>query len=163
LAGKVKARRLELQKRALPQRWTAGDCCPSADDLIFEPVPHPVGRMAAEVNMVLGGGARERGALADQIPALLPGVGYVLIPGQPEPARVRFSWISDGDIHDLTNFYPAPHHQEPPAHPPVTIPVQPTGPAPSRDGYRWTPPQEGTGGGHPVVPDSLLRKLRGDR
>jgi S-DNA-T family DNA segregation ATPase FtsK/SpoIIIE len=117
-----------------------------------------------EPNMVLGDGMRERGALADQIPATLPGVGYVVLEGQPEPARVRFCYTADHDITDLTNFYPTPHRQEePPGRPPVTIPVQPTGPAASRDGYHWTPPQEGTSGGHPVVPDSLLRKLRGDR
>jgi S-DNA-T family DNA segregation ATPase FtsK/SpoIIIE len=119
---------------------------------------------AREVNMVLGDGMRERGALADQIPASLPGVGYVAIPGRPEPYRVRFSWISDGDIRDLTNFYPAPVQDDPPARPPVTIPVQPTGPAASRDGYRWTPPSDGAERtGHPVVPESLLRKLRGDQ
>jgi S-DNA-T family DNA segregation ATPase FtsK/SpoIIIE len=115
---------------------------------------------AREVNMVLGDGMRERGALADQIPASLPGVGYVAVPGQPEPYRVRFSWISDGDIRDLTNFYPAPYHQEPAPVAP-TIPVQPLRNA-------RTPATGGSGdglgsGAHPVVPDSLLRKLRGDR
>jgi S-DNA-T family DNA segregation ATPase FtsK/SpoIIIE len=117
-----------------------------------------------EVNMVLRDGMRERGALADQIPDTLPGVGYVIVAGQSEPARVRFSWISDNDIRDLTNFYPAPRPDDPPARPPVTIPVQPAGPGASRDGYRWTPPNASPEpGGHPVVPDSLLRKLRGDR
>jgi S-DNA-T family DNA segregation ATPase FtsK/SpoIIIE len=116
---------------------------------------------AREVNMVLNDGARERGALADQIPETLPGVGYVVVAGQSEPARVRFSWTSDGDIRDLTNFYPAPSHQEPaptPAAP--TIPVQP-----GRNGRTPTANGSVTGqgdGAYPVVPESLLRKLRGD-
>jgi S-DNA-T family DNA segregation ATPase FtsK/SpoIIIE len=119
----------------------------------------------AEVNMALGGNARERGALADQIPGDLPGVGYVLLPGQAEPARVRFSWTSDRDIRDLTNLYPAPFHQEPtPAPGPAlagpTIPVQPgrNGRTPNGNGSVGGQPN----GAHPVVPDSLLRKLRGD-
>jgi S-DNA-T family DNA segregation ATPase FtsK/SpoIIIE len=113
---------------------------------------------AREVNMVLGDGMRERGALADQIPGNLPGVGYVAVPGQLEPYRVRLSWISDDDIRDLTNFYAAPHRQEPaPAPVAATIPVQ------SGPNGRTSPASNGSGNGaHPVVPESLLRKLRGE-
>lgn len=122
---------------------------------------------AREVNMAMGDGMRERGALADQIPATLPGVGYVSVAGQPEPARVRFSWISDDDIRDLTTFYPAPHHQEPASAAAVasTIPFQPR-----RNGRTPTNGTNGAGSGSvvgegngaSVLPESLLRKLRGE-
>ena len=50
---------------------------------------------AEQVNLVLGPGARNRGALCDQIPDRLPGVGYVAVDGIAEPVRVRFSHITD--------------------------------------------------------------------
>ncbi|MFD0740666.1 FtsK/SpoIIIE domain-containing protein [Phytohabitans flavus] len=62
----------------------------------------------AQVDLVLGDGARDRGALADQIPLTSKGVGYVLLDGQPEPARVRFSYISDDLIRDMAATFPAP-------------------------------------------------------
>jgi DNA segregation ATPase FtsK/SpoIIIE, S-DNA-T family len=42
--------------------------------------------------MVLGDGARKRGARCDHIPEGLPGVGYVALDGVAEPVRVRFSY-----------------------------------------------------------------------
>lgn len=55
----------------------------------------------AQVDMVLGDGARDRGAYADQIsslPATGAGVGYVLLEGSRDPARVRAAYVSDADI-----------------------------------------------------------------
>ena len=50
---------------------------------------------AAQPDMVLGQGARARGALADKIPVSLPGVGYAVRPGRSEPVRLRFTCLSD--------------------------------------------------------------------
>ena len=53
---------------------------------------------AEHVGLVLGQGARDRGARCDQIPESLPGVGYVGIDGVAEPVRVRFAHVTDADI-----------------------------------------------------------------
>jgi S-DNA-T family DNA segregation ATPase FtsK/SpoIIIE len=53
---------------------------------------------AVEVDMVLGDGARDRGAWADHIPESLPGVGYVRIDGNREATRVRAAYPTDEDI-----------------------------------------------------------------
>lgn len=58
---------------------------------------------ADQVGLVLGSGARDRGALCDQIPESLPGVGYVGIDGIAEPIRVRFSHITDTHISHLVD------------------------------------------------------------
>ena len=50
---------------------------------------------AEQVNLVLGHGARDRGARCDAIPESLPGVGYVQVDGVAEPVRVRFAHITD--------------------------------------------------------------------
>jgi len=57
---------------------------------------------AEQVNLVLGPGARNRGAHADLIPDSLPGVGYVTVDGIAEPVRVRFSNVTDQQITQLT-------------------------------------------------------------
>ncbi len=63
------------------------------------------------VGLVLGQGARDRGARCDQIPETLPGVGYVGIDGRAEPVRVRFGWVTDADIDRLAHEYaPRPRH-----------------------------------------------------
>jgi S-DNA-T family DNA segregation ATPase FtsK/SpoIIIE len=62
----------------------------------------------AQVDMVLGEGARDRGALCDRIPVSTPGVGYVVLDGDPTPARVRFSYLDDDDIGDLACAYGRP-------------------------------------------------------
>ena len=54
--------------------------------------------------MVLGDGARDRGALADQIsplPYTGAGVGYVRLEASPDPVRVRAAFVTDDDIHDM--------------------------------------------------------------
>ena len=63
---------------------------------------------AEQADMVLGKGARNRGAACEQIPAVLPGVGYQLLDGEQHPTRVRASWISDDHIDALARHdYPA--------------------------------------------------------
>jgi len=55
----------------------------------------------AQVDMVLGDGARDRGAYADQISSLPEtgaGAGYVLLEGSRDPGRVRAAYVSDDDI-----------------------------------------------------------------
>jgi DNA segregation ATPase FtsK/SpoIIIE, S-DNA-T family len=57
-----------------------------------------------QVDMVLGDGARDRGALADQIsplPATGAGVGYVRLEGSPDPVRVRAAYVTDEDIRAM--------------------------------------------------------------
>jgi S-DNA-T family DNA segregation ATPase FtsK/SpoIIIE len=64
---------------------------------------------SAEVDMVLGDGMRDRGALCDLIPVELPGVGYVVLNGVPEPVRVRASNITDDDIDAMAVLFRSPH------------------------------------------------------
>ena len=56
---------------------------------------------AEHVTLVLGNGARNRGAWCDLIPDTLPGVGYVVMDGIAEPVRVRFAFHSDTDLAQL--------------------------------------------------------------
>jgi DNA segregation ATPase FtsK/SpoIIIE, S-DNA-T family len=58
-----------------------------------------------QVDMVLGDGARDRGALADEIsplPQVGAGVAYVRLETSPDPVRVRAAYVSDEDIHAMT-------------------------------------------------------------
>jgi S-DNA-T family DNA segregation ATPase FtsK/SpoIIIE len=64
----------------------------------------------SQVDMVLGDGARNRGALADQMPRWAKGVGYVILDGTPDPMRVRFSYLSDDHIRAMAEEHPAPAH-----------------------------------------------------
>ncbi|XVQ11193.1 FtsK/SpoIIIE domain-containing protein [Spirillospora sp. CA-255316] len=57
-----------------------------------------------QVDMVLGDGSRDRGALADQIspiPEIGAGVGFVRLETVPDPVRVRAAFVSDDDIRDM--------------------------------------------------------------
>jgi S-DNA-T family DNA segregation ATPase FtsK/SpoIIIE len=106
---------------------------------------------AAQVDLVLGDGARNRGALADQMPRWAKGVGYVILDGTPEPARVRFSYLTDDHIRQLAADYPAPADA-------ADILAQvgrETAPEPRRPLPR---PRRG-----PLLPDSLLNFLDPDR
>jgi S-DNA-T family DNA segregation ATPase FtsK/SpoIIIE len=60
---------------------------------------------ASQVDLVLGDGMRERGARCDHIPQALPGVGYVVLDGDPTPVRVRFSYLADDHITDMASTY----------------------------------------------------------
>ncbi len=57
-----------------------------------------------QVDMVLGDGARDRGALADRIspaPELGAGIGYVRLETSPDPVRIRAAYVSDADIRQM--------------------------------------------------------------
>jgi S-DNA-T family DNA segregation ATPase FtsK/SpoIIIE len=58
---------------------------------------------ASHVDMALGDGARDRGALADQIPGddAHAGIGFVLDDVTRAPVRFRAGWVSDRDIGEL--------------------------------------------------------------
>ena len=61
-----------------------------------------------QVDMVLGDGTRDRGALADQIgsdPLTGAGIAYVRLADNPDPLRVRAAWISDDDITAMCHDY----------------------------------------------------------
>jgi S-DNA-T family DNA segregation ATPase FtsK/SpoIIIE len=62
----------------------------------------------SQVDMVLGDGMHQMGALADRIPAGRPGVGYVTVEGIREPVRVRAAYVTDDQIHTQSLEYPAP-------------------------------------------------------
>jgi S-DNA-T family DNA segregation ATPase FtsK/SpoIIIE len=57
-----------------------------------------------QVDMVLGDGARDRGAACELIspdPATGAGVAFVRLESDPDPVRVRAGWVSDVDIREL--------------------------------------------------------------
>jgi S-DNA-T family DNA segregation ATPase FtsK/SpoIIIE len=58
-----------------------------------------------EVDMVLGDGMRDRGALADRIAQTAQGVGYVVLEGDPTPMRVRFPYLDDEQIRNMARTY----------------------------------------------------------
>jgi S-DNA-T family DNA segregation ATPase FtsK/SpoIIIE len=53
-----------------------------------------------ETDLVLGKGARGKGADCSRLP-LRSGLAWVWCDGEPEPARVRASWVSDTDIAQM--------------------------------------------------------------
>lgn len=58
---------------------------------------------ASHVDMALGDGARDRGALADQIPGdpAHAGIGFTIDPITRLPVRFRAGWTSDAEIDEL--------------------------------------------------------------
>ena len=59
-----------------------------------------------QVDMVLGDGARDRGAACELIssdPATGAGVAFVRLEADPDPVRVRAGWVTDADIRDLAD------------------------------------------------------------
>jgi DNA segregation ATPase FtsK/SpoIIIE, S-DNA-T family len=58
-----------------------------------------------QTDLVLGRGARLRGADCSRISLTTPGVGYVWCDGEPEPARVRAGWVTDADIAAMVAAY----------------------------------------------------------
>ncbi len=57
-----------------------------------------------QVDMVLGDGARDRGAACELIstsPAVGAGVAFVRLESDPDPVRVRAGWVTDTDIRDM--------------------------------------------------------------
>ena len=70
-----------------------------------------------QVDMVLGDGARDRGARADHISELTPGVAYVRVEGSRELRRVRAAYLDDEAIVSLAETC------RPPAHEPIETPT----------------------------------------
>jgi S-DNA-T family DNA segregation ATPase FtsK/SpoIIIE len=65
-----------------------------------------------QVDMVLGDGARDRGALADEIsplPDTGAGVGYVRLEGSPQVVRVRAAYVADEDIRVMADVAACRH------------------------------------------------------
>ncbi len=61
-----------------------------------------------QADMVLGDGARDRGAVCDQIstdPHVGAGVGFIRLEADPDPVRVRAAFVSDDDIRAMTTAY----------------------------------------------------------
>jgi DNA segregation ATPase FtsK/SpoIIIE, S-DNA-T family len=59
-----------------------------------------------QVDMVLGDGARDRGAACELIstdPAVGAGVAFVRLEADPDPLRVRAGWVTDADIRDMAD------------------------------------------------------------
>ena len=59
-----------------------------------------------QVDMVLGDGARDRGAACELIspdPSTGAGVAFVRLEADPDPVRVRAGWVSDADIWDMAS------------------------------------------------------------
>jgi DNA segregation ATPase FtsK/SpoIIIE, S-DNA-T family len=57
-----------------------------------------------QVDMVLGDGARDRGAACELIstePAVGAGVAFVRLESDPDPVRVRAGWVTDADIQAM--------------------------------------------------------------
>src|SRR5690606_5834273 len=60
-----------------------------------------------ESQMVLGKAAYTNGAHCEAIPMSTPGVGYVLIDGNPHPERVRFTEASEDDTAEQVRTSPS--------------------------------------------------------
>lgn len=58
-----------------------------------------------DVDLLLGAGSRDRGALCDRIRHDTPGVAYVLRDGDAVASRVRFPWVSDDAIREYAARY----------------------------------------------------------
>jgi S-DNA-T family DNA segregation ATPase FtsK/SpoIIIE len=57
-----------------------------------------------QVDMVLGDGARDRGAACELIspdPPTGAGVAFVRVEADPDPVRVRAGWVCDADIRAM--------------------------------------------------------------
>jgi S-DNA-T family DNA segregation ATPase FtsK/SpoIIIE len=64
----------------------------------------------SQVDMVLGDGARDRGAACDEIsasPSVGAGVAFVRLEVAPDPVRVRAAFVSDDDIRAMTAAFTA--------------------------------------------------------
>ncbi|MCK2237822.1 MULTISPECIES: FtsK/SpoIIIE domain-containing protein [unclassified Crossiella] len=59
---------------------------------------------AAQVDMVLGEGVRQRGAAAQDISEATPGVAWVKVDGRKEPLRARAFHVADADLARLVDY-----------------------------------------------------------
>ncbi|MCK9893365.1 FtsK/SpoIIIE domain-containing protein [Frankia sp. AgB32] len=101
----------------------------------------------SQADMVLGAGAHDRGAACERIPVSLPGVGYVLVDGDPTPVRVRAGWQTDDDIRAM-----ATRHRPPTTPPPTSTPPAPTPASPPVGGWVPTVPAA------PAPPEPPMRR-----
>jgi S-DNA-T family DNA segregation ATPase FtsK/SpoIIIE len=65
----------------------------------------------SQADLVLGDGARDRGAMCDQIstdPATGAGVGFIRLEADPDPVRVRAAFVSDADIRNMASTWAPP-------------------------------------------------------
>jgi DNA segregation ATPase FtsK/SpoIIIE, S-DNA-T family len=65
----------------------------------------------SQADLVLGDGARDRGAMCDQIssdPGTGAGVAFIRLEADPDPMRVRAAYVSDDDIRAMTAAYAVP-------------------------------------------------------
>jgi DNA segregation ATPase FtsK/SpoIIIE, S-DNA-T family len=72
----------------------------------------------SQADMVLGDGARDRGAFCDEIssdPRTGAGVAYVRLEAAPDPVRVRAAFVSDDDIRAMTTVFTGGLRAEAPA------------------------------------------------
>jgi S-DNA-T family DNA segregation ATPase FtsK/SpoIIIE len=110
------------------------------------------------VNLILGDGARDRGALADQILAdpAHRGIGYVQLGGQPEPMRLRFTYLTDTNIKNLARAYSAARVIPPiaPVPPVLRSPAASRAVPPAQRGPTRTSPGQG-----PLLPPGLRDAL----
>jgi S-DNA-T family DNA segregation ATPase FtsK/SpoIIIE len=60
---------------------------------------------AEQTDLVLGRGARARGADCSRIPFSVPGTGWVWCDGDNEPVRVRAAYVTDTDIAAMVQAY----------------------------------------------------------
>jgi DNA segregation ATPase FtsK/SpoIIIE, S-DNA-T family len=58
-----------------------------------------------QTDLVLGRGARQRGADCSRIPLTTPGIGWVWCDGDNEPTRIRAGWVTDDDIAAMAATY----------------------------------------------------------
>lgn len=65
-------------------------------------------RDSTETDMVLGPYARNVGAACEQIPASLPGVGWVVPDSGGQPVRFRLGHVTDADIRLAADRFPTP-------------------------------------------------------
>ncbi|MGH3900882.1 MAG: FtsK/SpoIIIE domain-containing protein, partial [Pseudonocardiaceae bacterium] len=66
-----------------------------------------------QVDMVLGDGVRERGAMAHEISEDTPGVAWAKIDGRRDPDRARAFHTTDHDLDELCEYVTAGHDQAP--------------------------------------------------
>jgi S-DNA-T family DNA segregation ATPase FtsK/SpoIIIE len=70
-----------------------------------------------QVDMVLGDGARDRGAACELIstdPVIGAGVAFIRVEADPDPVRVRAGWVCDADIRAVAAAcLPEPEPAEP--------------------------------------------------
>lgn len=69
----------------------------------------------SHTDLILGDGAKERGAVCHLIRESTPGVDFLRLDGAAEPVRVRFGHVTDDDIAAIAARWPAPPLGQEPA------------------------------------------------